>query len=74
MSSDPQAENSLLKKLEQIRERYAVLTEDPKARAWFDDRYKGKKQANYRAVDFLMEEIVHTGICSGCTACVVIYP
>ena len=65
---------SLLKKLEQIRHNYAVLTEDPKARAWFDDRYEGKRQTNYRAVDFLMEEIVHTGICSGCTACVVICP
>lgn len=65
---------NLLKKLEQIREKYSVLTEDPKARAWFDERYKGKRQTNYRAVDFLMEEIVHTGICSGCTACVVICP
>lgn len=70
----PHSEETILKKLEQIRERYAVLTEDPKARAWFDDRYKGKRQTNYRAVDFLMEEIVHTGICSGCTACVVICP
>ena len=65
---------NLLKKVEQIWEKYSVLTEDPKARAWFDDSYKGKRQTNYRAVDFLMEEIVHTGICSSCTACVVICP
>ncbi|NNL85367.1 MAG: 4Fe-4S binding protein [Myxococcales bacterium] len=60
---------------EEIKARYRSLVEsgeDPGdwAYAWRSELNRG----GFRAVDFLMEEIVETGKCVGCAACVTICP
>ncbi len=60
---------------DEIKARYRSLVdsgEDPGdwAYAWRSELNRG----GFRAVDFLMEEIVETGKCVGCAACVTICP
>lgn len=61
--------------VEEIRERYHNLlhsSADPHewSYAWRSEINRG----GFKAVDFLMEEIVKTGKCVGCAACVAICP
>lgn len=58
-----------------VRDRYRDLlagAADPHewAYAWRSELNKG----GFRAVDFLMEEIVHAGKCVGCASCVTVCP
>lgn len=60
---------------ERVRARYRALLEqatDPNdwAYAWRTELNRG----GFRAVDFLMDEIVHSGKCIGCASCVTICP
>ncbi|QBI19925.1 4Fe-4S dicluster domain-containing protein [Egibacter rhizosphaerae] len=62
-------------RLEQVRERYHQLLEeadDPNewAYAWRSELNRG----GFRAVDLLMDEVVHAGRCIGCAACVTVCP
>ena len=62
-------------KVAQVRERYQRLRDggaDPHewAYAWRTELNRG----GFRAVDFLMQEIVDTGKCIGCASCVTICP
>jgi coenzyme F420 hydrogenase subunit beta len=58
-----------------VRERYRVLRDGPGdphewAYAWRTELNRG----GFRAVDFLMEEIVDAGKCIGCASCLTICP
>jgi coenzyme F420 hydrogenase subunit beta len=62
-------------RVERVRARYHRLLGqalDPNewAYAWRTELNRG----GFRAVDFLMDEIVHTGKCIGCASCVTICP
>ena len=62
-------------KPEAVQARYRALVEDGgEAGDWAYAWRSGINRGGFRAVDFLMREIVDTGKCVGCAACVTICP
>jgi coenzyme F420 hydrogenase subunit beta len=57
-----------------VQERYRALVQQSDANEW---AYAWRREVNrggFRAVDFLMEQVVDAGKCVGCGACVTICP
>lgn len=58
-----------------VRERYhALLEEADDAHEWAYAWRTELNRGGFRAVDFLMDEIVHSGKCIGCASCVTVCP
>lgn len=62
-------------RVDRVRARYhALLNEAPDPNEWAYAWRTELNRGGFRAVDFLMEEVVHTGKCIGCASCLTICP
>lgn len=57
-----------------VQKRYHALLKDANPQEWAHAWRSELNRGGFKAVDFLMREVVNTGKCVGCAACVTICP